>query len=382
MKPSPYPIKDDPEFQLLYLDRLKGNHNFPPMMIAECEDGQTCVHDRPFCSSNENLHRESSNLVLYTELSEQVFDIPVYARRTVGPCKCLKRVDGTKFLIWNLGQGRFVDYTFLYSYLQKWVNSGLKIFALWKSVRDSSLFAGISCTLTYKDLHRSICGFFNNLEIDFKTAFSCPVHGVSPKWIVSDGKNLGPLKRRVEHLKELEPEAADDRILIQSTKSKDRVFLTSKPERMLICQLLTEELSMVDFAEISEITSSNGLLLVELVRHILQKFPDEMPSCYKNFLGNVSKPTSVRGLLQVLSPQPLEYLEQYCREQLDLRLHTSQQQLQCIAHSFPAIWPDLDTMGNLENSNYLPKSVSNIILRLLHIRYTVSLSLVYCNNLC
>ena len=128
--------------------------------------------------------------------------------------------------------------------------------------------------------------------------------------MVSDGKNVGPLKRRVGHLKELDTETSDEKILVQSTKFK---------ERLIVCQLLTGELSMIDFAEISEMTSSNGLLLIELVRHILEKFPEDMPSCFKHFIANVSKPTSVRGLLQVLSAEPLEYLEQYCKEALNMQ---------------------------------------------------------------
>ena len=43
---------------------------------------------------------------------------------------------------------------------------------------------------------------------------------------------------------------------------------------------------MNDFLEISEIRSEEGMLLVELVRHILQRNPDEMPRCYKHFIEN------------------------------------------------------------------------------------------------
>lgn len=367
-QPIKFPFKDDPEFQAMWLERLAGNYNFPDELIAEYKEGFKCIHERPFSESNNNLCRESTNIVLYTELGEKVFNIPVFARRSLVGCKCLQRLDGTKFGIWNLGQGRFIDFTLLYSYLQKWVNSGLKIFALFKSIRDTALSCGISNTLTYDDLHRAICGFMNNLEIDYKKAFSCPTHGNSPTWIVSDGKNLGPLKRRVDHLKELDRVDSDDKVLGQSTKSKDRVFLNSKKERMLVCQLLTGDLSMIDFAEISDMTSSNGLLVVELVRHVLERFPDEMPPCYKHFIGNVCKPTSVRGLLQVLTPEPLQYLEQYCKEELNLRIHSSQQQLHCISVNLPAIWPSLDAMCNLDNSVYLPKDVAAIMIRLLQIR--------------
>ena len=142
----------------------------------------------------------------------------------------------------------------------------VKIYAMWKSIVYSASSSGISCTPEYNDLPRSVTGFVNNLNIDFERAYSCPNHGTSPKWLVSDGKNVGPLKIRVNHLKELDVEPTDEKILMQSTLFKDRVFLNTKKERVILCRLLP----MNEFVEISEITSPNGLLLVNLVRHILE----------------------------------------------------------------------------------------------------------------
>jgi hypothetical protein len=174
---------------------------------------------------------------------------------------------------------------------------------------------------------------------------------------------------RVDHLKELVPETGDENFLVQSTKHKNRVFLCIKKERLLVCQVLTGDLTMRDFVEISDMTSSNGLLIIDLVRHILEKFPEGMPACYRHFLANVCKPTSVRGLLQVLTPEPLLYLEQFCKEELNLHAHSSQMQLKYLTVSLPAIWPDLDRICNLTNSEFLPKEVSTVILKLLSIRY-------------
>ena len=115
----------------------------------------------------------------------------------------------------------------------------LSIFKLGLFCLHDSQTMTYTCTLTYDYLHRSVCGFMNNLDIDFKRAFSCPTLGSSPTWVVSDEK-----------------------FLVQSTKSKDRVFLSSKKERLSVCELLTGELFMNDFSGISEITSSNGLLII------------------------------------------------------------------------------------------------------------------------
>ena len=329
--PIPFPIQDNKEFQEKWLRRMQGNYDFPKLLIPEYKEGSKCKkHGNEYDASDETLLEESKTFVLYSEIGERVFHIQVFSRPTTGQCSCSDKFDGTDLLIWNLGQGRFTDFSLHFSYLHKWVNSGLKIFASWKSIRNNAAFSGISCTLTYSDLHRSTLGFMNNLDIDYKKAFSCPVHGNSPSWIVSDGKNLGPLKRKVDHLKELDRHESDKKILEQSTKFKDRCFLSEKKERTSVCKLITGGTTMLDFVETSDLTSPNGKMIIKLVRHIAVKFPDEIPPCYVSFLANISKPTSVRGLLQVLSPEPLEYLEQYCKEVLDVRSHTSQQQLQVL----------------------------------------------------
>ena len=137
-----------------------------------------------------------------------------------------------------------------------------------------------------------------------------------------------------------------------------------------MCQVLTGDVTMQDFAEISDMTSSNGLLIIEIARHILETFHEGMPACYRHFLANVCKPTSVRGLLQVMSSEPLLYLEQFCKEELNLHDHSSQRQLKCPAASLPAVWPDLNRICNLTNSEFLPKEVSTVVLNLLSIRYS------------
>ena len=263
-KEIPFPIKDDKEFQTKWLRRIQGNYDFPDKFVPQQVQSLKCKHGNIFDPSDENLCQESKTFVLYSEMGEKVFQIPQYARPTTAECSCMARFDGTDLLIWNLGQGRFIDFTLLFSYLHKWVVSGIKIYAFWKSVKSCATFTGISCTISYKDLHRSICGFLNNLKIDYKKAFSCPTHGSSPLWIVSDGKNVGPLRRRVDHLRELERCEEDQIILSQSTKFKERWFLSDKKERQNVLKLLSEVVATLDFVETSEMNSENGKLVIEL----------------------------------------------------------------------------------------------------------------------
>ena len=294
-KAIPFPIKDDRDFQSKWLQRLQGNYDFPDKLVPQHAHGVKCSkHGNEFDPCDDKLRQESKTFVVYSEMGEKVYHIPVYSRPALD-CSCTAKYDGTDLLIWNLGQGRFIDFTLLFSYLHKWVVSGIKIYAFWKSIRSCAKFTGISCTLTYKDLHRSICGFMNNLNIDFKKAFSCPVHGNSLQWIVSDGKNVGPLKRRVDHLRELERNEADQNVLAQSTKFRERCFLSEKKERQNVLKLLSEVGTSLDFVETSEMNSDNGKLIVELGkqsnlkgRQMLIKISKRMMAAARNRKVDVS----------------------------------------------------------------------------------------------
>ena len=75
--------------------------------------------------------------------------------------------------------------------------------------------------------------------------------------------------------------------------------------------LLTEQLSMQDFANSLEIRSENGIMLTELVEHLAQNDPTEIPKVYHTFIYNVAKATSVAGLIQPTNSKALDYLEAF-----------------------------------------------------------------------
>ena len=179
-----YPIKHDPEFQRKWLLRLQGNYDFPSELIPKYKEGEKCTkHQNNFDETNTSLILVSKNIKLYSELGEKVFDVPVFSRLTIGrQCKCTKKLDGTPYLIWNLGGGRFIEFGLLYSAIHKFAEDGTTMFALWKSIRNTTLSSGMSCTLTYNDIHRAVTGYVNNIDADWKTLFSCPVEGSSPSF--------------------------------------------------------------------------------------------------------------------------------------------------------------------------------------------------------
>ena len=100
------------------------------------------------------------------------------------------------------------------------MNGGLPIYSQYKSMKDNGETFCIKSELTYRDLHRAVLGFFQNLEFDEQLAFACPRHGTKPNWIVADGKNLGPTKKRCKHMSELDRHLEDEQNYLSPHHSK------------------------------------------------------------------------------------------------------------------------------------------------------------------
>ena len=156
--------------------------------------------------------------------------------------------------------------------------------------------------------------------------------------------------------------------MCQGTFFQDRVFLSENRERKLVCRLLTGSLSYADFLESEEISTQNGLLVKTLVERVSIDWPDEIPTPYKRFIGNISKYSSVAGFLQVTGPESLDILEAYCQERLDLRSATNSEKQKIISSELPALWPNMLDILNLEKKNFLHSDISNILLKMIQIR--------------
>ena len=74
------------------------------------------------------------------------------------------------------------------------------------------------------------------------------------------------------------------------------------------------------------------------------------------------------GFLQVTGPEPLDILEAYCQEMLDLRSAANSDKQKIISSELPALWPNMLDILNLEKKNFLPADISSIFLKLIQIR--------------
>ena len=125
---------------------------------------------------------------------------------------------------------------------------------------------------------------------------------------------------------------------------------------------------MTEFTLTFDILSENGLLVINLVGQIQEKFPLKIPESYISFLSNISKNSSVRSLMQVTNLEHLEVLAEFCKEELDLRILDNQDKMRVMIKTFPALWLILDSICTIERSKFLPRVVSRIVLKMLSIR--------------
>ena len=363
-----YPFQLDMNLQAGWMERINGIYSFPTQFIPVWSASNVCKHGNVFDHDDGNLGRHSQNIVVYTNIGERVFDVEIMYRKTLGNCKCPQQFDGHPNLLWHLGFGKFVDYTLLHLHLHRMREAGMGTYADYKSINASLASAGISSTLTYKDLHCAVCGFYRKLKFDEHRVFSCPDHGTTPRFLNTDGKNLGPTKRKVKHIAELDKHPDDEDVLPQSTFFSKRVFLHNIKERHLVVELLAGDISKQEFCESPEIETENGRLVVNLVRALNHENDEELPAPYKRFIQNVCKPTSVRGFIQVTCPEPLEYLKLFCRGVINIKSMEHKTKLQMVIKQLPLLWPMLENICNLERSSALPQEVTAIVLKLLAIR--------------
>ena len=118
----------------------------------------------------------------------------------------------------------------------------------------------------------------------------------------------------------------------------------------------------------SNTASAQSDLLKTLVHRLNDQY-DAVPTEYKQFLNDLRKMSSVPGLLQVNSSEPLKYLKKFCTSELDLRHPTNMEKLSIVQNELPALWSSLLQILILEKEDkYLPSDVASIVLELIRMR--------------
>ena len=118
----------------------------------------------------------------------------------------------------------------------------------------------------------------------------------------------------------------------------------------------------------SDITSENGLLIRAIIER-LQRSHQTCPKEYKDIFSDLSKQTSVAGLIQVNSREPLVILKDFAEENIDLRSPDNIDKLNTLQKEISPLWTSLrKILGKEKTSKYLPKDVGELVLKLIQIR--------------
>ena len=130
--------------------------------------------------------------------------------------------------------------------------------------------------------------------------------------------------------------------------------------------MVVGDITIEDLLDI-EFRSEGGALISTLLHRLYNEY-GELPSVYNRFLQNLSKNTPVSGFLQVTSKEPLKVLKEFCKRKLNLCSVEHLPSIKLLRKELPPLWDMLMNIINIENSNYLPEDVSNIVLKLISIR--------------
>ena len=232
--------------------------------------------------------------------------------------------------------------------------------------KDSFKNIGLQTSLTYQDWCRGVTGFFQNLTFE-ETVWFCPVCKKNPPYFVADGKEAGPTKRKVDHLRELGQRSQE--ALSQGSHFRDRTLIPNKKDRQKILNLLSNETSIEEFL-MNGLESQNGILLIQLMTRLDYEYGEIKPE-YHKFLSNICMANSVTGMLNVTSPEPLSILTLFCQREIDLRTSAHYRELKVVEKEVPPLWTILIDILTFENDNFLPPDIQNVILKILEIRSNI-----------
>ena len=224
-----FPISEDENLSHKFQQHFNQTIILPEKFIPAWEQTKLCRHNSTFDPNDQNLVRVSPTVTKYNETSEEVLNIPIFARPSVANCKCQLEPDLAEYLLWNAGGGRAICYVFLLSSYMK-MNHGVPINSQVNARKDTFTALGFPTSMTYNLFEKSFIGFCQLLQYKDEV-WACPNCSETPPYLVCDGKATGVTKRKVSHISELDRHPTDDKPLSQGSNIQDRVYMAEKKDR-------------------------------------------------------------------------------------------------------------------------------------------------------
>ena len=164
----------DPVLKQLWINKLHGDWQLPQDgFIPSYNPGDLCKHNCTFDPDDNKLIRIYDKIQIFSEYSEKVCDIPVYGRQSIGECKCLLQPNTHTSLLQNIGNGKFVDYFYLYSAVLKFTR-GMSFSGQYTVRKEWMESLDLKTYLTCDNFDKACTGFARNVEFR-NTDFQCDV---------------------------------------------------------------------------------------------------------------------------------------------------------------------------------------------------------------
>ena len=369
-----YPTSRDSDMIEKLSLKHKGEFQYPDQFIPEYNFEKTCKHGNHFDPIDANLKCLSETSTIHSHGKEETLRIKVYGRGTGGVCECIDKPDTHSSLLHNMGPNGggsydFVCYTWLFLAILSFVN-GTAISAHFNDRTKWLQGMKIEVSLVIKKFRRAVIGFCKNIRFRDEDwmCFHCGGGSHTPRYLVVDGKMMGPNKKYAGHLNELDRHEDDKGYLEQGCQHKNRVFFGVPIERKAIGNLLKNVTTYQDFLH-ENISSQTGVMVRDLLMRVYPAFNNELPTAYRRFLLGLTKNMGVNGLLQCKSDTALEILDQFCTQRRDLRNVSEIAQVTRLKKEIPVFWTILSDILKIETSHHwLPHDVSQIVRAVIVIR--------------
>ena len=133
-----YPIKSSSNLRDKFIKRMNGNFEISETIVPKFEVSHVCEpHGNNYVP--DNLIKVSPNIKIFTETSEFILQSECYGKPAEG-CKCILQADTHEDILWNLGSGKFICYTFLHSAIHKLVSGQLSMQFILQELQHSLLW--------------------------------------------------------------------------------------------------------------------------------------------------------------------------------------------------------------------------------------------------
>ena len=182
--PFKYPIFRDNFLHNKFMEKVLGNLEIPENLIPTLKEMQTCKHNNLFSNDDSDFVMLYNKTTVHNKLCETGTSSKIFARKTVSGCKCMLQPDTHQYLLWNLGNGRLIDYSMLLDAAHQWAH-GLTLTSQIAARNAYFNNLKIHSTLTENDLDRAVTGFCALMEFE-KSDFACIDCGDTPSYIIGN----------------------------------------------------------------------------------------------------------------------------------------------------------------------------------------------------